>query len=289
MVGHLKNLNFSKNMNRRIFIQQSLSAAAITLTANQLYAESKLSKFGCQLYSIRDILPKDPKGNMKLLADMGYKYFESYGADPLWGMSPAEAKTFFGDIGVKMVSAHVGLPGATDELMSKCAEAGLKYFICPAIGPQKSKEAWLEKADTFNKNGEMAKKHGLQYGYHNHSYSFTMNNGALGQKILLENTDPKLVCFELDMCWSEAAGADTVGHLKEYAGRYKLCHIKQLVSKEGKPMQTDLDKGVIDYKAILAQAKSSGVECFLVEQEEYPISPLASMKVDADYLKGFRF
>jgi sugar phosphate isomerase/epimerase len=248
-----------------------------------------LSKFGCQLYSIRDVLPKDPKGNMKALAQMGYKYFESYGADPLWGMSPAEAKTFIGDIGVKMVSAHVGLAGATDELMAKCAEAGLKYFLCPAIGPQKSKEAWLEKAETFNKNGEMAKKHGLMYGYHNHSYSFTMTNGAIGQKLLLDNTDPKLVTFELDMCWSEAAGADTIGHLKEYNNRYKLCHIKQLVSKEGKPKQTDLDKGVIDYKAILAQAKASGIECFLVEQEEYPVSSLVSMQSDADYLKSFRF
>jgi sugar phosphate isomerase/epimerase len=276
-------------MNRRIFIQQSLSAAAFALTANQLYASTKLSKFGCQLYSIRDVLPKDPKANMKLLADMGYKYFESYGADPLWGMTPKEAKIFFGDIGVKMVSAHVGLPGTNEALIEKCAEAGLKYFICPAIGPQKSREAWLEKADTFNKNGELAKKHGLMYGYHNHSYSFTTNNGAIGQKLLLENTDPKLVTFELDMCWSEAAGADTIGHLKEYKGRYKLCHIKQLVSKEGKPKQTDLDKGVIDYKSILRVAKDTGVECFLVEQEEYPLSPMESMQSNANYLKQFQF
>ena len=71
-------------MNRRNFIQQSLSAAALAFTASDLFAhealfaKGSLSKFGCQLYSIRDILPKDPKGNMKALADMGYKYFESY-------------------------------------------------------------------------------------------------------------------------------------------------------------------------------------------------------------------
>ncbi len=276
-------------MNRKDFIRQSLSAAALAFTANDLFASAGISKFGCQLYSIRDILPKDPKGNMKALAEMGYKYFESYGGDPLWGMTPVEAKKFFGDIGVKMVSAHVGLPASTDELMGKCAEAGLIYMICPAIGPQKSREAWLEKAEEFNKKGEMAKKHGLMYGYHNHSYSFTMNNGAIGQKLLLENTDPKLVCFELDMCWSEAAGADTSAHLRENKGRYKLCHIKQLVSKEGKPKQTDLALGVIDYKSILLTAKNTGVECFLVEQEEYPTSPMASMASNADYLKAFRF
>ena len=145
-------------MNRRDFIQQSLATAALAMTANQLQAAGSISKFGCQLYSIRDVLPKDPKGNMKALAEMGYKYFESYGADPLWGMTAKEAKSFFKDIGVKMVSAHVGLPGTNEALMEKVAEAGLKYFICPAIGPQKSREAWLEKAEAFNKNGEMAPK-----------------------------------------------------------------------------------------------------------------------------------
>lgn len=281
-------------MNRRNFIQQSLSAVAIAFTANDLFAhealraKGSLSKFGCQLYSIRDILPKDPRGNMKALADMGYKYFESYGSDILWGMSPKESKAFLSDIGVKMVSAHVGLPQSTDELMSKAAEAGLKYVICPAIGPQKSREAWLEKADEFNKAGELAEKHGMKYGYHNHSYSFTTNNGLIGQKLLLENTDPKLVTFELDICWSEAAGADTIGHLNENKGRYKLVHIKQLVSKEGKPKQTDLDKGVIDFKGIIKAAKNTGVDCFLVEQEEYPINPLTSMKSNAEFLKVFK-
>lgn len=280
-------------MKRRDFIQQSLSAAAIAFTAsdllaNDFFAKGSLSKFGCQLYSIRDILPKDPKGNMKALADMGYNYFESYGSDILWGMSPKDAKAFLSDIGVKMVSAHVGLPGSTDELMAKAAEAGLQYVICPAIGPQKSREAWIEKAEAFNKAGELAKKHGMKYGYHNHSYSFTTNNGLIGQKLLLENTDPKLVTFELDICWSEAAGADTIGHLKENEGRYKLVHIKQLVSKEGKPKQTDLDKGVIDFKGIIKTAKSTGVDCFLVEQEEYPVDSLTSMKSNAEFLKVFK-
>jgi sugar phosphate isomerase/epimerase len=277
-------------MNRRHFLQQTaLATAAMGLGFDSL-ANKSLSKFGCQLYSIRDVLPKDPKGYMKQLADMGYKYFESYGADIFWGMTPADSKKYLSDIGAKMISAHVGLPATTEELIAKAAEAGLKYFICPAIGPQKSREAWLEKADTFNKNGELCRKHGIQYGYHNHSYSFTTNNGAMGQKLLLDNTDPKLVTFELDICWIEAAGADTVAHLKENPSRYKLCHIKQLVDKTQKPpKQTDLDKGTIDYKTILATAKSTGVECFLVEQEQYPSSPIESMASNAQYLKNFRF
>lgn len=276
-------------INRRNFLLKSASLAGLTLIASDLQAKGTLKKFGCQLYSIRDVLPKDPKGYMKQLADMGYKYFESYSSDPLWGMAPKEAKNYLKDIGVKMVSTHLGLPDTNEAMVAKAAVAGLKYIICPFIGMQPSKDAWLQKADAFNKNGELCKKYGIQYGYHNHSYSFTFANGAVGQKILLENTDPNLVCFELDMCWSEAAGEDSIEHLKQYGSRYQLCHIKQLETKTPKPKQTDLPLGIIDYKKLLRGAKDNGMKYYLVEQEEYPVNSIASLKVDADYLKGLVF
>lgn len=277
------------NISRRSFLQQSASVAAMALIASDLEAKGTLKQFGCQLYSIRDVLPKDPKNYMKQLADMGYKFFESYSKDPFWGMNTAEAKSFLGDIGVKMVSAHLGLNDITDEMAAKAAEVGLKYLICPAIGQQGSLEKWKQKADEFNKKGEICKKHGLQFGYHNHSYSFVFVNGLKGQKVLLDNTDPSLVCFELDMCWSEAAGENSIAHLKEYGKRYELCHIKQLSEKGDKPKQTDLDKGVIEYKNLLRTAKDNGMKYFLVEQEQYPVGPMDSMASNAAYLKKLKF
>ena len=281
------------NINRRNFLKQSASLAALAFLTNDLQAKGSLrgtlKQFGCQLYSIRDVLPKDPKNYMKQLADMGYTYFESYSKDPFWGMTPKDAKAYLGDIGVKMVSTHLGLPDTNEEMIAKCAEGGLKYVICPAIGMQPSAEAWKQKAEAFTKNGEICKKYGLRYGYHNHSYSFQNANGVKGQRILLENTDPSFVCFELDMCWSEAAGEDSIEHLKQYGNRYELCHIKQLSTKDPKPKQTDLASGIIDYKGLLRAAKNSGIKYFLVEQEQYPIGPIESMNSDAIYLKGLKF
>ncbi|MFN8355605.1 MAG: sugar phosphate isomerase/epimerase [Spirosomataceae bacterium] len=274
---------------RRSFLQSSASLLGLGLVANELQAKGTLKEFGCQLYSIRDVLPKAPQDYMKQLASMGYRYFESYSKDPFWGMKPAELKTFLADHNARMVSTHAGLPDTNEELVAKAVEAGLKYIICPFIGMQPSKDAWLQKADAFNKNGELCKKYGIQYGYHNHSYSFTFANGALGQKVLIENTDPKLVCFELDMCWSEAAGEDTIAHLHKYADRYQLCHVKQLETKTPKPKQTDLDKGIIDYKKILHEAMKDKMKYYLVEQEEYPVNSIDSMKSNAAYLKDLKF
>lgn len=276
-------------LSRRSFLQQSASAVALALLANEAEAKGTLKKFGCQLYSVRDLMPKDAKGTMKQLAEMGYTQFESYSKDPFWGMTPKEAKAFLGDLGVQMVSTHLGLPDTNEEMIAKAAEAGLKYVICPAIGMQPSADAWKQKADAFNKHGETCKKYGIKYGYHNHSYSFQNANGVKGQKILLENTDPSLVIFELDMCWIEAAGEDTVAHIKQYGKRYELCHVKQLATKDPKPQQTDLEKGIIDYKTLLRTAKDNGMKYYLVEQEQYPESPMASMKNDAAYMKALKF
>ncbi len=279
-------------MNRRLFLQKSLlTTSALAFASQQLLATEglaakKLKKFGCQLYSVRDKMPKDAKGTMEALAKMGYKQFESYSANPFWGMSATEAKSFLGDIGVDMVSSHVGMKDATEELVAKAAEVGLKYIICPYIGMQKGLDGWKKIADDFNEKGELCKKYGLQYGYHNHSYSFAFVNGMKGQMILLENTDPELVCYELDMCWSEAAGENTIAHMEKYGNRYELCHVKQLLEKDPKPQQTDLADGIIDYDRLLTAARKNGMKYYLVEQEQYPGDSLESMKKNAEFMKN---
>ncbi len=277
-------------MNRRLFLQRASSVALLAaLSADDLLAKGTLKKYGCQLYSVRDQMPKDPKGTMEKLAKMGYKQFESYSKDPFWGMSAPEAKAFLKSIGVDMVSTHLGLGDITDEMAAKAAEVGLKYLICPAIGPQKGEEGWKKKADEFNAKGELCRKHGLKFGYHNHSYSFESKDGVVGQDILLAGTDPGLVRFELDIFWIEAAKVSSVEHLTKYKGRYDLCHIKQMISDNPKPKQGNLSDGLIDYARVLGAAKKSGIKYFYVEQEEYPIDSLTSMEVDAGYMKQLKF
>lgn len=275
-------------MERRAFLQKSLVFGAASMVGSDLFAKKKLKTFGCQLYSVRDLMPKNAKGTMEELAKMGYQLFESYSKDPFWGMSAVEANGFLKDIGVRMISTHLGLADINDELVEKAAKVGLEYIICPAIGPQKDLNAWKQKAAEFNMKGELCKKYGLKFGYHNHSYSFAFVNGLKGQKVLLDNTDPNLVCYELDMCWSEAAGENTIEHLKQYGSRYELCHVKQLIDKDPKPKQTDLADGIIDYKKLLRAAKDNGMKYYLVEQEQYPVDSITSMRNDAIFMKGLK-
>lgn len=224
---------------------------------------------------------------MTQLAKMGYKQFESYGGPQgfLWGMEPKEIKSFLGDMGVKLVSTHFDFRKDLAKSIDMANGAGLSYLLCPYIGPQKSMDDWKRIADDFNKTGEQVRKGGLKFGYHNHDYSFKPLDGQIPQEYLLANTDPQNVMFELDLCWIEAAGQDAAQHLKKYGKRYELCHIKDFNKVDGKVVQADLGKGVVNYRHILNTAIDNGMKYFLVEQEQYPVSPMASMQADADYMK----
>ncbi|WP_080240719.1 sugar phosphate isomerase/epimerase family protein [Spirosoma rigui] len=279
-------------MQRRSFLKQSglLTAGALSLSQLDVFAsapQKAINPFGVQLYSTRDILPKDPKGVMKQLAQMGYKQFESYSGPQgfLWGMQPKEMKSFLGDMGVKMISTHFDMNKDLDKSIDMANGAGLSYLLCPYIGPQKTFDDWKKIADKFNTVGEQVSKGGLKFGYHNHDYSFKPLDGKIPQEYLLANTDPKHVMFELDLCWIDVAGQDPVAHLKKYGKRYELCHIKDYKKENGKPVQNDLGKGNVDFKKTLRTAMDNGMKYFIVEQEEYPESVLGSMKNDAEYMK----
>lgn len=271
-------------MKRRQFIQSGAAILALSSSSFDLFAAKK-KNIGCQLYSVRDKMAKDPINTMRALAQMGYTQFESYSKDPFWGMNAAEAKRFFKEIGVNVISSHTGVPDITEANASKAQEIGLKYLLSPFIGPQKSADEWKKRADEFNKAGEICKKHGLKFGYHNHGYSFETKEGVKGQDILLANTDPKLVTFELDIYWAEVAGEDSIAHLQKHAGRYDLVHVKQLITKDPKPAQGVLKSGLLDYDKIIAAAKKTGVKYFMVEQEQYAGDSMDAMKENAAYMK----
>lgn len=278
-------------MNRREFLNQSALLTASLYAGTALVSEAKtIKKLGAQLYSVRDLMPKDAKNTMKQLAAMGYTQFESYGdPDFLWGMAPKECKTFLADMGVTMVSAHFDQTKELEKSFERGAEAGLTYMLCPYLGPQKSIGEWKRKAEEFNKIGETAKKYGLKFGYHNHDYSFRDQEGQIPQEVFLDNTDPNLVVFELDICWIVAAGRDAVAHLNKYSKRYELGHLKDMVQTNGKVSQKNLGEGTVPFQAIVAAGNKNGIKHFFVEQEQYPVSSLESMKANAEWVKKFKF
>jgi sugar phosphate isomerase/epimerase len=253
----------------------------------------KLKKFGLQLYTLRDDLIKgDPKEILKLVAAAGYKLIESYeGAKGIfWGMSHTEFKSYMDDLGMKIISSHCDINKNFEKKVEQAAGIGMKYLLCPSIDAQKTADDYKKYADKFNECGMICKKAGIRFGYHNHDHDFKIVDGKIAQDIYMENTDPSLVDFEMDIYWVVTAKNDPIEWLKKYSHRFRLCHIKDRTKgATERDASCDLGEGSIDYSKILKVAKDNGMEYYIVEQERYDnTTPLKAMAVDATYLKNLK-
>jgi sugar phosphate isomerase/epimerase len=219
---------------------------------------------------------------LEQVANDGYKQIESFSTGPdhdiFWGMTAHDFKNFCDSIGLTCISAHCESDYTlneklTDEfkrLVDDAAGIGMKYLINPYMIQLKTIDDFKRAAEGFNKQGEICKQAGLKFGYHNHNYSFRKINGVFPQDVMMKNTDPFLVDFEMDIYWIVDAKQDPIEWLKKYLNRFRLCHIKdhysdkitaELVKKEtpeepelGLNVSCDLAKGKIDFSKILKVA-----------------------------------
>ena len=122
--------------------------------------------------------------------------------------------------------------------------------------------------------------------------------GQIPLQIILDQTDPALVFFELDIFWTASGGADPVYYLDKYPNRYKMLHLKDMKEKKefsgdgGDASQwiplftnmTTAGDGILDLKGIIQKAKQIGVEHYFVEQDMVA-QPELALKKSFDYLK----
>ena len=284
--------------NRKQFIRLAGTAAAgVALTGLSGFSLSACERhtgmktFGIQLYTLRDVLPADPKNVLKQLAAYGYKEIESYeGPDGMfWGMTPQAFRSYMDDLGMAIVSSHCDIDKEFEKKAADAAAIGMKYLVCPWVGPQPKLEDFKKLAASFNEKGEICRKNGIRFAYHNHDYSFKPLEGRLPQELLMNETDPELVDFELDIYWVVTAGEDPEAWLKKYPGRFTLCHVKDRSKTPGADNgqnSVNLGTGTIDFKKVLKTAKENGMEYFIVEQEFYAGStPLKSAEAGARYMR----
>lgn len=283
-------------MKRKEFLKISSGLALAGLASKSALAsssgEKKLKDFGIQLWSVREDLGKDPKGVLKQLASYGYKQIESFegGKGMFWGMTNTEFKSYMDELGMKIIASHCDITKDFEKKAAEAAAIGMKYLICPWKGPQKELDAFKKFAEEFNQKGEICKKNGIRFAYHNHDYSFVNMNGELGQDVMMKNTDPALVDFELDMYWVVAGGQDIEAWLNKYPGRFRLCHVKD--RKKGatateKDASVVVGTGSIDYAKILKTAKKQGMEYYIIEQESWEgTTPMQAAQANAGYMKS---
>ena len=256
------------------------------LSSNLLASSGPSKKTGLALYTIRDAMSKDPAAALAEVASIGYNWVEAAGHSDgkFYGFAPREFGKLVRKTGMMPISSHSPLrPDNYEKMVEDAAGAGMQYIMLPSLPNEWSStiDGYQRAADFLNKAGGKCKKEGIKLGFHNHQTEFKEINGRVPYDVLLENTDPKLVIFEIDLAWITAAGKDPIFYFRKYPGRFEVWHMKDLTPEK---QDATLGEGIIDFKPILAEAQSAGMKYWFLEQDNCRThTPMGSIKISRDY------
>ena len=284
-------------MNRRAFLTSIGLAAAGTQLAcapriQSAAAGRRLRRVGVQLYSLRDDARRDLERTLGDIAAAGYNDVEMLGSMNNFGMPPERVRQILDRNGLRAPSTHVG-GNALDDLDRQLAEAttlGHQYLIVASLplGPNPTLDGYRLWADRLNEAGRRSRASGVWVGFHNHAGDHTPINGVVPYDILMERTDPTVVRHQLDTGNTAMGGHDPLDYMKRFGSRYWSFHIKD-VPKFGPTSDTELGKGIIDFRRLLASIDNIDEKHLFVEQETYPGTPLESVRRDYTYISQLTF
>lgn len=244
----------------------AVAVAGGALAPTQTQAGSPKPKTGIQLYTMRGAMDADPRGTITALAGMGYANLEFAGHA---GVAPRELRRWLDDLGLAAPSGHVD-PNEVKADPGPAIEAavtlGHEYIVIAWLpeAQRQTADDYRGWAEVLNRTGEAARAAGLRMAYHNHDFEFFDVDGAMPQQLLMQETDPQLVDFELDYYWVRKAGFDIEEVLGWAPERFTLAHIKDIDTAGN---ITDVGTGTIDFAEVLNSEAAKHLRYPFVEHD----------------------
>jgi len=286
-----------KKTNIILFMMCLFMTGAFSFTSCTSTPKKVKKDIGLQLYSVRDQINKDLVGTIEKIGKIGYTFGEAagYKDGKFYGLEPTAMKALMEKNGMKMKGSHTGpgLPkdGEWDNVMEWWDKAivahktvGAEWIVKPSMGPEayRSLDTLKMYCKYFNAIGEKCNKAGIRFGYHNHSHEFTTKfDGVRVYDILLQNTDPNKVMFEMDLYWITKGGCEPLNYFNKYPGRFELYHVKD-VAELG-------ESGEMNFKPFFDNAKKSGMKHYVAEFEKFNHEPFEGLKLSYDFLNDAEY
>jgi len=299
---------------RRRFMQQGAAAmAALSMGLPALAGEKRADRYcgpiGLQLYTLGDAVQKDPAGVLAKLVEIGYREVEAL---TFANLAPSALRRHAANAGLLMRSAHLDFASEADvsRTFDIAYQLGVTQVVSSVLPPTPQDvgsfiantgsltvDDFRRMAERAQRIGELARRAGLSYAYHNHNFEFrNLGGGVLGYDVLLRETDPRFVRFELDCGWMSFAGVNPVDYVKRHGHRFHALHIKNFdmigystsLDPAAQDHITELGRGVVDYRPIIDVALQRDVRYLFVEHDPHrgvPI-PMDIVKREFDFLIG---
>ncbi len=286
-------------MNRKDFI--SLSGLGFL----GLYAcgTSKLMNhkkpLAIQLYTVRDAIAENLEKSLESLSELGFNQLEIYGYDgKFYGKTKTEFQTILKNIGLEVISSHhtTGIVhNSKGTLLNNWEQSvedlhfiGAKYMVCSYLfEEERTLEHYRKLPELLNQSGEITKKAGIHFAYHNHDFEFEKFEDKTVYDFILENTDSDMVKMELDLYWISKAGFNPLDYFEKHPNRFPLWHVKDM--KAGNKDFAEIGNGTIDFKTIFEAREKAGLKHWFVEQDSSDKDMFESLKISTDYIAKNNF
>ena len=264
-------------------VSRDTDAAAAVLAPRR-----KIDRIGLQLYTVRDLMKADMPGTLARVAAIGYKEVEFAG---YFGRTPREVHEMLEKYHLSSPSTHLPYDSFQNwqKVLDDSKVIGHKWVTLPWIPEEKRRTVadWKAIAAQFNQVGAQAKKSGLRFAYHNHDFELKPIDGVKPLDILLGETDPKLVDFEMDIYWVIYGGGDPFDYFTRFPHRFALAHVKDSSGPPDKKM-VDVGQGKFDFRSIFARSAKAGFKHYFVEHDQ-PADPIATIRNSYNYLHALRY
>ncbi|MGO4109588.1 sugar phosphate isomerase/epimerase family protein [Paenibacillus sp. YAF4_2] len=285
-------------------------------------------KAGINIFSVYRELGEDYFGTLQKVAEAGYENIELIGFNMksftryIDEISMGSLRDKCREFGLNPIAVHEGAkPG--EDLLSNDWDGLIRYYggigceriVLPSVWIS-NRENTLRAAEQMNQIGKKMKDNGLQFYLHNHAHEFKSSGNETLFDILLENTDPSYLKFEVDLAWVMRAGLDPIAVLRKLGDRCDIIHQKDLAAelkgplnileaaeREGDDMSSpfeayqkyvgpgdfvDLGTGQFDFAGVYEQIRSMGhVRYALVENEGESVDKFASIRQDLAQIQQF--
>ncbi|MFW6304009.1 MAG: sugar phosphate isomerase/epimerase family protein [Candidatus Sumerlaeota bacterium] len=250
---------------------------------------------GAQLFTLREYTQtiEDIQTTLKRVADIGYKTVQISGGG-FFKVDPDAVADVLKSTGLQCVATHMGWNSFLEDLDNVIAihkKWDCKHLAIGSLGGEYFES--LEGVDRFKKELEPVaarlKAEGMDFSYHNHSHELVQYDGQTWLGYLYESIPGDILKAEIDVHWITRGGGDPAAWIKKCAGRQPLLHVKDFrVSREREPLFAPVGEGNMNWPAIIEAAKASGVDYYLVEQDQcYDEDPFDCLAQSYKNLQSF--
>lgn len=268
---------------------------------------------GVQLYTVRDLIVKQPREILQAIADIGYREVEML-RNQVKLISP-----ILPQVKLRPISLHFETPlltgnwkawkdadmppierGVTfEDCIPLARDHGFQYLVFNYLSPEErlGLDFYRSLAEKLNGAAEKCAAAGLRFCYHNHDFEFQPKPGGRPIDVLLERLDKNLVGLEVDTFWVSMAGVNAAEFLRQHADRVELVHLKDRAKNT--PVHYDiatvpnstykeLGTGDLPLREILEAVSQTRAKHVFVEQD-FSANPIASLRQSYAFLKKVGF